>query len=359
MSLGKNKKIALIAGVAVLVAAGVVAGSIIGKTQRSIDPSGAYTSADTGSAQAETASGEPEDIITLKTFTRKYCTSTPWVVGEKKGFFEKNGIRIEYIGEVPDPQQLPAVLNGSADIGGDLPHALALHVKEGAEIKAVTLNMVDPAPDVDPKFRHMRFVVAADSPIQTLEDIKTYKEGEKILSNSLPPSCNDFVLDIIFDKYGLDRSRIEYVYYESDLAALQALDQGNLDIATIHPPFYYLAEESGYRLIADSADSGLGAAAGTTLYYFTNRFIEENPEAVQRFVTAIKEAQEWANANEDEAIRLTGDYIGSEIRAVHYYYTGSGFPQELLEPWLNYLVEKGSLQEGEITLDDISTTQFQ
>jgi hypothetical protein len=64
-------------------------------------------------------------------------------------------------------------------------------------------------------------------------------------------------------------------FFDTDQAALQAVEQGSLDIAVVHPPFYKLAADSGLTLIGDSSDSGLGEAAGLYLYYFTDDYIKK------------------------------------------------------------------------------------
>ncbi|MDR0905463.1 MAG: ABC transporter substrate-binding protein [Oscillospiraceae bacterium] len=377
MALGKNGKIGAIVAAVVVVAAGITIGSTVGKTKANIgpkDPSSADKSpvvtADTGS-NASTVSGDDiidvgdlTQIITLHTSTKKNCTSTPFVVAEAKGFFEKNGIKIEYTGETTDA--LSAVLQGTNDFDGTLPNALATYVYgdegEGAAIKAVTLNQVDPPADVDPKFRHMRFYVSPKLGITTLEELKNsdlYKNGEITISGRAP-SCSSFIPNQIFKNNGLDSKKLSFVAFDSDIAAIQAVQLGpdNLIIAGIHPPFYYLAEEEGLILLADSADSGLGAASGTSVFYFTDEFIESNPVAVQRFVTAIKEASKWTLDNEEEAIALTEAYIEKAINAVHYYYSGDGFPVELIDPWIKDLEESGALPVGAITVADLTAPQF-
>jgi ABC-type nitrate/sulfonate/bicarbonate transport system substrate-binding protein len=300
----------------------------------------------------------PAGLTTLRTSTKKNCSSTPYVVGEAKGFFEANGLKIEYTGELGSGDTLPAVLNGTNDFEGALPNSLATYVAEGAPIKAVTLNQVDPPADLDPKYRHMRFYASPDLGPKTLEDLKTFRDGGNLTISGRAPSCSSFIPSQIFKNNGLDSSRLEYVAFDSDTAAIQAVQQGNLDIAGIHPPFYYLAEQEGLIRLADSADSGLGAAAGTSVIYFTNDFIDSNPDTVQRFVTAIKQAQAWTLENEEEAIALTAEYIEKEINAVHYYYSGEGFPTELIQPWITDLVESGALEDGQVTVEGITAPQF-
>ncbi|MCL6457625.1 MAG: ABC transporter substrate-binding protein, partial [Gorillibacterium sp.] len=172
------------------------------------------------------------------------------------------------------------------------------------------------------------------------------------------PSCSSFLPTKILEALGLDSKVLQFVTFDSDTAAIQAVQQGNLDIAGIHPPFYKLATDSNLTLLADSHDTGLGAAAGVSTYYFTDKFIEENPEAVQRFVTAITKAQEWVNANTEESIKLTAEYIGQPVNATHYFYKGSGFALTDIQPWIDDLVSNGTLKKDQVKIEDLITTAF-
>jgi len=309
-----------------------------------------------------------KELFVLHTSTKKECGSTLYVVGESNGIFAKYGIKLEYTGEIASgAEALTAVLNGTNDFEGALPNNLATYVAEGASIKAVTYMQVDPPESYEgiediTLFRHMRFYVLEDSPIKTIQDLATYKgsgtDGAVTISGRAP-SCNSFLPSAALRKVGIDPSILEFVSFSGTTETLQALELGNLDIAGIHPPFYQLAEDSGYRLLFDSHDTGLGQAAGASSIYFTNEFIEKYPEQVQAFVSALKECAVWTKNNLDEAIQLTAAYIGQEITAVHWYYEEWGFPAEYIQPWIDDLVLSGALEEGQITLDDITTTRFQ
>ncbi len=360
---GQKKKFIILGTVVAVLAVGIGVGSFQGQTKKGIDD-GAVIAGAVGLKDLKNGGHDPvasgKKVLTIKSDTKKNCSSTPWVIAEKKGFFAAEGLNVEYTGELTTPQILPSVLNGTNNVATAHINALATYIAGGAKIKGVTVGGVDPTPDVDPKYRHMRYYLNPNLGITTLTELVALRKDQPITVNGTKPSCTTFIADNAFDHSGFDRKQIQYVTFDTDTAALQAAQQGNLDIVGVHPPFYKLAADSGLPQIFDTANTGLGEAAGTTVYYFTEKFIGENPEAIARFVRAIKKAHDWSvdPKNEAEAIQLTGDYIGQPVNAVHYYYTGRGIPDKLLQPWVDDLVKDGFLKEGQLTVNDLVVKQF-
>jgi len=202
------------------------------------------------------------------------------------------------------------------------------------------------------------------SGITSIEELEDFNGGGSITISGVGASnCLTFIPQQVFKNHGLDPERLSFIGYDSDTAALQLVQQGDLVIAGIHPPFYYLAAQEGLIEIFDSRDSGLGAATGAEIFYFSTDFIAKNPDAVQRFVDAITESQKWGLDHPDEAVKLTGEYIGQEVNAVHYFYNGSNVngndvPAKLIQPWLNDLEEYGSLDVGQISVADVLDPTF-
>ncbi|MDR2752427.1 MAG: ABC transporter substrate-binding protein [Clostridiales bacterium] len=323
--------------------------------------SGASTGNASSGSVAPASESASVSLKSIRVASQTECTSTPFVIADKIGFFAEEGLQIEYTGELTGgAANVAALLNGTNDVMNIHPNSFATYVHEGAALKAVELNIVDPPEDIPSEFRHMRLYASKDNAsINTLADVANYKPGENLKIVGTVPSCTTFILSNIFKNNGLDPSRIEWTTADSTSAALQALELGDLDFVFIHPPFYYLAEQNGYKLLADSFDSGLGPAAGTYLYAFSEDFIASYPDTVQKFINAIKKAQQYANDNTSEAARLTAEHIQQEVKATHYYYTGTGIPKSYIQPWLDDLVESDAWAEGEVTVSDLIDFTFE
>jgi ABC-type nitrate/sulfonate/bicarbonate transport system substrate-binding protein len=304
-------------------------------------------------------SSNNKDLIEIKIPTYKTCASTAWVVADKKGFLEKEGLKLVYTGELAPTQVLPSVLNGNNDIGTAQPNMLAIAKAGGAAVTAVARQQIEPPTNVDPVFRHMRFYVSPTSGIKSIADLKNYKQGQKIKTDGTVNSCNQFLFNTLLDKASVPRDKFEWVTFTNDIAVIQSTSQGILDVAQIHPPYYKSAEDAGLIQIADSTDTGLGESAGSSLYYFRDEFVKSNPETVKKFIKAIVAAQKWSDENPQEAVQLTADWINVPVTGVHYFATTSDIKESDLVPWIKDLEDSGALTAGQIKPSDLITRQFE
>ncbi|MNW22159.1 hypothetical protein D3C71_2234910 [compost metagenome] len=46
------------------------------------------------------------------------------------------------------------------------------------------------------------------------------------------------------------------------------------------------------------------------------------------------------------------------MNAVHYYYTGKGFADKLIQPWIDDLVVSGALKKDQLKVADLIVTDF-
>jgi ABC-type nitrate/sulfonate/bicarbonate transport system substrate-binding protein len=348
MALTRKAKTGIISGVIAVVVIAVI-GLLIGN---------ALNSRDQGVVET-VVTDDGRELPVIRAWTHPGSDATPYVVGDQLGFFEEEGVRVEFTGVIDYDQYLPSVLDGTNDVGDAHPNQLATYIKEGAPVRAVCRMDIDAVDAANAVHRHMRYYVRADSPVQTWADLKDYADGGEVIINGHDPSCTSFVPNSVFENNGLDPKRITYIYF-ADQEALQALGQGDIDIAQVHAAYFDLADKSGYRLLGDSVDAGVGAASGTALYYFTEDFIAAHPDEVQAFVNGITRAQAWIDdpANWDEAARLTGEAIGFEVAYTHYFSNSTEFINADIQYWLDELVRGGYLKENELTVDDLITRQF-
>ncbi len=308
-----------------------------------------------GSADNVAAQTGKEPFI-IKTWSAKDCSVTPWVVTDRLGYFAQEGIKIAYTGETQPALQIPSILRGDNDVRSFHPNTLAVAKAGGAKITGVAEGDIEPTDNkIDPKFRHMWwFVNSKKHPnVKSFADLKNIP-GKIKVATITTNICADFETNLLADKYGIPRSKFEWVTMP-DVQAIQALKLGLLDLSEVHPPFYKGMVEAGARKIADTSETGLGASAGITYYTFRDEFIKKNPDKVAAFVRAIIKGQRWANSHPAEAAKLTAEAIGVPVNGYHYYSDSLKVDDTLATRWLKDLEENRVIPKGKVTTATLVT----
>jgi ABC-type nitrate/sulfonate/bicarbonate transport system substrate-binding protein len=309
---------------------------------------------DQSAGGGDAAKAQGDGLIPIKTWTRKDCGATPFAVGVTQGFFKEEGLKLVFTGDTAAPQQIPSVLNGNNDVGGGFhPNNLAVAIAGGAKIKGVATAGIDPTPDQDPKLRHMNWYInpKATPNIKNFTDLNKL-DGKLKFSTITNNICADFLGNKIADSQGVSRDKIEWVSMP-DIQAVQAIKQGLVTVAGVHPPFYKSMEEAGMVKIADSLDANVGVAGGIGYYVFNHDFIEKHPDVTKKFARAIIKAQKWSNENPEKAQKITEEWIGVPVNATHYYAAGTEIDESLVIPWIEDLEKSGVIPKGKVKPSDL------
>ena len=355
MAQGNSVKNWIIGIVILAVVVAIGFGAYKGRTKETSPSDGTSATASTASAEKKDKDGK--DIIKIKTWSRKDCSLAQWLVTDKLGFFAEEGIQLVFTGETQPAQQIPSILNGDNDVSAFHPNTIAVAKAGGAKITGVVRGDIEPGPDVDPARRHMWWFVNPKSGIKSFADLKN-KPGKIKFSTITKNICADFLGNLIADKYGVPRDKIEWVNMP-DIQAIQALKQGLVDVAGVHPPFYKGMKDSGAVKIADSSDTGLGPAAGVTYYIFTDEFIKKNPDAVKRFARAITKGQKWVNANPEQTAKWTEEAIGVPVTGNHFYAETTKIVESEIDPWIQDLEDNNVIPKGKVTSAGLITHDFE
>lgn len=300
---------------------------------------------------------------TVNAAVTKDCAGTPWFVGQEKGFFEEGGINFVDKGEIAWAQQPAALLSGQINVYDGHPNALLNLLKSGAKVKAVAVGDAEPFNNTDAE--HMHWLVKEDSPLKSAEDIKTFvdQNNRKVkIAVGSTGICADLETNAWFRKNNISTDYYEFVVL-ADPQQEQALQQGLIDIATLHPPFYNKAETNGGVRVLFTSTDAFGPAAGLTFVIFTEDYINQYPGTVRDFITAYKNGERWTNANREEAGEITARNIGLPYTSNVHWYSESGAISETVknytQQWIDAMVADGQLQPGEYRPEDLYTTEFQ
>jgi ABC-type nitrate/sulfonate/bicarbonate transport system substrate-binding protein len=297
---------------------------------------------------ASGTTGKQYDVIKLAT-PSDITSPSLYYVGEELGFFEQEGIKLEYVGVIPSTQLVASVVAGKLDVGGAHINRTIAGISAGAKIKAVIANT-----ETTQAIPHMVYATLESSSIKTAQDLIGKKIGIPLIGG-----CNEYIPYAYMNKNGITdpKSKVQMIVMpESNLE--QALRQGDIDVIGMHKIPGFIAERGGLRLLFSDYDA-FGNIGGSTPAYFSEKFIQEKPDVVRRFVTAMAKTINWANANQQKAIDITVKRANIDPKQLRtgYWAPDGIIKDETVTVWIKLLKEFGEIK-GEVKPEQIYTNEF-
>lgn len=202
------------------------------------------------------------------------------------------GGSVEWIEFPSGPPLLEALNAGGIDFGhtGDSPPIFA----QAAGVPLVYVGASTPCPE------NSGIVVAKDSPIKTLADLK----GRKIAFTK-GSSAHTMILRALA-QVDLTLADIEPAYLSAadGRAAMQA---GSVDAWSIWDPYLALAEQEGeMQLLA----GGEGLVAGREYYLASREFLLKRPEMLALLIRELNTSKRWASENPAAAAKFLASLVG-------------------------------------------------
>lgn len=255
-----------------------------------------------GTLAAGPAAQAQEDTIRL--LRAPVGAFEPLYIAEAKGYFKDAGLKVEIaIGGGPD-QNIAQAMAGQVEIvmTGAVP--LVAAVANGAPVMAI-LGAED---HVEPATTGL--MVKADSPVETLEDLKGKKIGLPGIS-----SPQGLATLIALEGVGIGPKDVSLVNLPFD-AVVESAQNGQVDATFPIGLFYTLAKTQGFREFPDVIRPLDDTPA--IIYAAARPWAEQNAETLGAFVAAMQKAYADANADEGlvravdrEQTRLPPDFIDS------------------------------------------------
>ncbi len=215
------------------------------------------------------------------------ATSGSIWVAEEKGLFKKHGVEAEVI-----------IIGGGASqvVSSLIAGEIQFSVGGGDAVIRSALRGADTVLAASPlKTGLQRLMTRAD--IKTPADLK----GKKIAITRFG-SASHWVLQLFLRKWGMRSEDIQMLQLGSSPAMYATLDKGGVDGAVFTIPTFFVAEERGYRILADPVDMDI--------YYLQNSvdstrsFLRKQRDQALRFVKAICEGIAYFKKNKKESIAV-------------------------------------------------------
>ena len=222
-------------------------------------------------------------------------------LAKQKGEFEQTlkakGLSVKWVEFSFGPPLLEALNLGSIDYGttGDAPPIFAQAA--GANLLYVAAQEAAGSGSA--------LLVAKDSPIQKLEDLKGKKVGFSKAS-----SAHNLTIAAL-EKAGLTYQDITPVYLApADGAA--AFAKGAIDVWTIWDPFYAVAEyQPTTRVLAEAK----GIVRQNSFFLANKTYTQANPDIIALVNTELAKTVKWAEQNRDSVSKILSEATGIPLDA--------------------------------------------
>lgn len=220
---------------------------------------------------------------TLRMAVLPILDALPMYVAQEKGYFEQNGVNVEFIpvGSAAERDQIMSA--GQADgMINDLISTL-LYNQDTTQIQVVSFARV-----ATPEFPQYRILVAKDSGVDSVEGLKEVEIG---ISEG---SVIEYTTDRLLEAEGFSPAEINTIAVPRIDLRMSLLDSGELKAANLPDPLASLAIQGGALPIIDDSSH---PEYGNSLLSFRKTVIDSNPEAIRGFLAAIDQATQDINAD--------------------------------------------------------------
>ncbi|WP_432193620.1 ABC transporter substrate-binding protein [Streptomyces sp. bgisy027] len=252
-------------------------------------------SSDGDSPDAGASSG---GVTTVKLGLIPIVDVAPLYLGQKKGFFEKQGLKLEFTTAQGGAAIVPGVASGQFQFGFSNVTSLMVAQSNGVPVKAVA-NGIASTGVRGKDFNGL--MVKEDSPVKSAKDL----EGRKVAINTLK-NINETAVRQAVREAGGDPDEVELVEMAFDQMPA-ALDQGQIDAACVVEPATATIRSQGGREIA-SPLIDVAPELTVAMYFTSTQYAQQHPDVVEKFQDATAESLAYAEAHPDEARQIVTTY---------------------------------------------------
>ena len=259
-----------------------------------------------GGADGDTGTGDGEELTEITVGVMPIVDTAAIWLGVEEGIFEEHGLDVTLEVAQGGAAIAPAVVSGDYEFG--FSNVVSLFV---AADQGLPLSMLTPAAGTtgDTSSDVGAVLAMPDSDITEPADL----EGQTVSVNTLN-NIGDVTISEVVSQDGGDASDISFVEMGfPDMPA--ALTSGQVDAAWILEPFSTIAQNQGAEVVTYNfaeTDPELLIAA----FFADDQYIEQEPEVVESFTSAMTESLDFAESNPEEARAILSTYteIDDEVQ---------------------------------------------
>jgi NitT/TauT family transport system substrate-binding protein len=246
-----------------------------------------------GSSSSGSSSGsgsDSDDATTLNVQETAGVPSAFVAFGMSKGFFAKQGLKIDLQASQGGATAVPSLVSGKIQVAGSNVVSLLIAASKGLPIEAI-------APGTSAHGSGQKdfgaLMVPKGSPIRDVKDLA----GKTVAVNTLN-NIAEVVVKASLQKAGVDPAQVKL--REIDFPEMgPALGKNDVDAAFLIEPFVTIARKAGDRIIDYSyvtTEPNLQVGA----YAVSRQFAQKNPGAVKRYRAAVGQTATYLMAHQSE-----------------------------------------------------------
>ncbi|WP_113156769.1 ABC transporter substrate-binding protein [Nitratireductor sp. OM-1] len=304
-------------------------------------------------APAATLPTKAEDLPEIEFLYSPFADYAPFFVAEDLGYFDEFGVDVTLSPKGNTAETIQMLASGNIEAGAATwASSLFNALDRGATVSiiATSARMPNTVPSPSP---FMVSQTAWDEGIRTVADLK----GKRIGIPG-PGGFGMYSVAKALEKGGLTIDDVEPVYLPPPATAA-AFANGGLEAGWSIEPFAHQLEKQGLgrRLVEDHT---FGTELG--LIAFNQDFVEENEEAVVRFMAAyLKAARQLDNGGweDDKILEIVSNYTGTEpdaLRGIPYTVRSEdgAIDMESVREQEEFFRQRGALEyEGNSDIDSV------
>ncbi|MGV9452037.1 ABC transporter substrate-binding protein [Streptomyces sp. NPDC003635] len=222
----------------------------------------------------------------------------PVYLGQKKGFYEKHGLKLKLTTAQGGAAIVPAVVSGQYQFGFSNMTSLMIAQSNSVPVKAIANGIASTGEDGED---FGALTVKKDSAIKSPKEL----EGKKVAVNTLK-NINETAVRESVRKAGGDPDEVQFVELAFDQMPA-ALDAGRIDAAMVVEPALATVKSQGGAEIASSLVD-VAQDLTVAMYFTSDQYARENPEVVKKFQDATAESLAYADAHPDEVRQIVTSY---------------------------------------------------
>ncbi|WP_405621924.1 ABC transporter substrate-binding protein [Streptomyces sp. NBC_00076] len=222
----------------------------------------------------------------------------PVYLGQKKGFYEKHGLKLAISTAQGGAAIVPGVVSGQFQFGFSNVTSLMVARSNNVPVKAVANGIASTG------LRGKDFnalMVKKGSAIKSPKEL----EGKKVAINTLK-NINETAVRAAVRTAGGDPDKVKFVELAFDQMPA-ALDQGQVDaVSVVEPAAATVRSQGGVEIASPLID--VAPDLTVALYFTSQQYLQKNPDVVKKFQEATAESLAYADAHPDEVRAIVTTY---------------------------------------------------